>query len=300
MAKKHKISRLTIVNAKITSIVSVTLVLLLMGLTVLTFFMGKGISSYMKENMSFSVMLSENVSDAEISSLRKSLDGMPFVKSSLFISKEEAKEQLIQDLGEDPEELLGYNPATDCIEIYLHSNYANSDSLVYVSEQIKAQTNVDDLLYRQEALDLVNDNLTKISTILLGLSLVLLFISFTLIRNTIRLSIYAKRFIINTMRLVGATNGFIRKPFVIRNIVDGVIAALLANVLIMGLLYYLSQQYADLRSVLQTNDMIYVFASVVVLGIAITYISTIFAVNHYLRMKTNHLYYIKYINENYA
>lgn len=292
MAKKHKINRLTIINAKITSIVSVTLVLLLMGLTVLTFFMGNGISSYMKENMSFSVMLSEDVSDAEINSLRKKLDGMSFVKSSLFISKEEAKEQLIQDLGEDPEELLGFNPATDCIEIYLHSNYANSDSLVFVSQQIKAQTNVDDLLYRQEALDLVNDNLTKISTILLGLSLVLLFISFTLIRNTIRLSIYSKRFIINTMRLVGATNGFIRKPFIIRNIVDGVIAALLANVLIMGLLYYLSQQYADLRSVLQTNDMIYVFASVVVLGIAITYISTIFAVNHYLRMKTNHLYYI--------
>ena len=292
MAKKHKINRLTIINAKITSIVSVTLVLLLMGLTVLTFFMGNGISSYMKENMSFSVMLSEDVSDAEISNLRKNLDGMPFVKSSLFISKEEAKEQLIEDLGEDPEELLGFNPATDCIEIYLHSNYANSDSLIFVSQQIKAQTNVDDLLYRQEALDMVNDNLTKISTILLGLSLVLLFISFTLIRNTIRLSIYAKRFIINTMRLVGATNGFIRKPFVIRNIVDGVIAALLANVLIMGLLYYLSQQYADLRSVLQTNDMIYVFASVVVLGIAITYISTIFAVNHYLRMKTNHLYYI--------
>ena len=292
MAKKHKISRLTIVNAKITSIVSVTLVLLLMGLTVLTFFMGKGISSYMKENMSFSVMLSENVSDAEISSLRKSLDGMPFVKSSLFISKEEAKEQLIQDLGEDPEELLGYNPATDCIEIYLHSNYANSDSLVYVSEQIKAQTNVDDLLYRQEALDLVNDNLTKISTILLGLSLVLLFISFTLIRNTIRLSIYSKRFIINTMRLVGATNGFIRKPFILRNIVDGVIAALLANVAIVGLLYYLSIQYADIRIVLQTNDLIYVFVSVIVLGVVITYVSTIFAVNHYLRMKTNHLYYI--------
>ena len=292
MAKKHKINRLTIINAKITSIVSVTLVLLLMGLTVLTFFMGKGISSYMKENMSFSVMLSEDVSDAQISTLRKNLDGMPFVKSSLFISKEEAKEQLIQDLGEDPEELLGYNPATDCIEIYLHSNYANSDSLIFVSEQIKAQTNVDDLLYRQEALDLVNDNLTKISTILLGLSLVLLFISFTLIRNTIRLSIYSKRFIINTMRLVGATNGFIRKPFVIRNIVDGVIAALLANVLIMALLYYLSKQYADLRSVMQTNDMIYVFASVIVLGIVITYVSTIFAVNHYLRMKTNHLYYI--------
>ena len=292
MAKKQKINRLTLINAKITSIVSVTLVLLLMGLTVLTFFVGRGLSSYVKENMSFSVMLDENVTDAQITVLRKRLDAMPFVKSSLFISKDKAKEQLIEDLGEDPEELLGYNPATDCIEIYLHSNYANSDSLTFVSQKIKAETNVDDLLYRQEALDLVNDNLAKISTILLVLSLVLLFISFTLIRNTIRLSIYSKRFIINTMRLVGATNSFIRKPFIMRNIVDGIIAGLLANILIIGLLYYLGEQYADLRSVLQTNDLIYVFVSVIVLGIGITYISTIFAVNHYLRMRTNHLYYI--------
>ena len=292
MAKKHKINRFTILNAKITSIVSVTLVLLLMGLTILTFFMGHGISTYMKENMSFSVMLSEDVSDSEITTLRNQLDGMKFVKSSLFISKEEAKEQLIEDLGEDPEELLGYNPVTDCIEIYLHSNYANSDSLVFVSEQIKAQTNVDDLLYRQEALDLVNENLTKISTVLLGLSVVLLFISFTLIRNTIRLSIYSKRFIMNTMRLVGATNRFIRKPFIIRNMVDGVLAALLANLAIMGLLYYLSKQYADLRSVLQTYDLIYVFAGVFVLGIIISYISTIFAVNRYLRLRSDDLYYI--------
>ena len=292
MAKRHKINRLTLINAKITSIVSVTLVLLLLGLTVLTFFVGKGITSYVKENMSFSVMLNEDVTDLQITDLRKRLDAMPFVKSSLFISKEQAKEQLIEDLGEDPEELLGYNPATDCIDIYLHSNYANSDSLAIVSKTIKAQTNVDDLLYRQEALDLVNDNLARISAVLLVLSLILLFISFTLIRNTIRLSIYSKRFIINTMRLVGATNRFIRRPFIIRNIVDGVFAGLLANVLIMGLLYYLGQQYADLRSILQTEDLLYVFASVFVLGIVITYLSTVFAVNHYLKMKANHLYYI--------
>ena len=292
MAKKHKINRLTLINAKITSIVSVTLVLLLLGLTVLTFFVGKGITAYVKENMSFSVMLNEDVTDLQITALRKSLDAMPFVKSSLFISKEKAKQQLIEDLGEDPEELLGYNPATDCIDIYLLSDYANSDSLVMVSQMIKAQTNVDDLLYRQEALDLVNDNLAKVSAILLVLSLVLLFISFTLIRNTIRLSIYSKRFIINTMRLVGATNGFIRKPFIIRNIVDGIFAGLLANVLIMGLLYYLGEQYADLRSVLQTQDLIYVFAAVIVLGMVITYLSTVLAVNHYLKMKANHLYYI--------
>ena len=237
-------------------------------------------------------MLNEDVTDLQITDLRKRLDAMPFVKSSLFISKEQAKEQLIEDLGEDPEELLGYNPVTDCIEIYLHSNYANSDSLAIVSKTIKAQTNVDDLLYRQEALDLVNDNLARISAILLVLSIILLFISFTLIRNTIRLSIYSKRFIINTMRLVGATNKFIRRPFILRNIGDGILAGLLANVLIMGLLYYLGEQYADLRSILQTQDLIYVFASVIVLGIIITYLSTVFAVNHYLKMKANHLYYI--------
>jgi cell division transport system permease protein len=292
MAKRHKINRLTLINAKITSIVSVTLVLLLLGLTVLTFFVGKGITSYVKENMSFSVMLNEDVTDLQITDLRKRLDAMPFVKSSLFISKEQAKEQLIEDLGEDPEELLGYNPVTDCIDIYLHSNYANSDSLAIVSKTIKAQTNVDNLLYRQEALDLVNDNLARISAILLVLSIILLFISFTLIRNTIRLSIYSKRFIINTMRLVGATNKFIRRPFILRNIGDGILAGLLANVLIMGLLYYLGEQYADLRSILQTQDLIYVFASVIVLGIIITYLSTVFAVNHYLKMKANHLYYI--------
>ncbi len=292
MAKRHKINRLTLINAKITSIVSVTLVLLLLGLTVLTFFVGKGITSYVKENMSFSVMLNEDVTDLQITDLRKRLDAMPFVKSSLFISKEQAKEQLIEDLGEDPEELLGYNPVTDCIDIYLHSNYANSDSLAIVSKTIKAQTNVDDLLYRQEALDLVNDNLARISAILLVLSIILLFISFTLIRNTIRLSIYSKRFIINTMRLVGATNKFIRRPFILRNIGDGILAGLLANVLIMGLLYYLGEQYADLRSVLQIQDLIYVFASVIILGIIITYLSTVFAVNHYLKMKATHLYYI--------
>ena len=292
MAKKDKINRLTLINAKITSVVSVTLVLLLLGLTVLTFFVGKGITAYVKENMSFSVMLSEDVTDLQITDLGKRLDAMTFVKSSLFISKEQAKEQLIEDLGEDPEELLGYNPATDCIDIYLHSDYANSDSLTMVSQKIKAQTNVDDLLYRQEALDLVNDNLGRISAILLVLSLILLFISFTLIRNTIRLSIYSKRFIINTMRLVGATNSFIRRPFIIKNIVDGIFAGLLANALIMGLLYYVGEQYADLRSVLQTQDLIYVFASVIILGIVITYLSTLLAVNHYLKMKANHLYYI--------
>jgi cell division transport system permease protein len=225
-------------NAKITSIVSITLVLVLLGLTILTLFLGNRLSDYVKENVSFSVILEHNVTDAQIAETRKRLDDMPFVKSSRFISKEEAKELLIQDLGEDPEELLGFNPAPDCIEIFLKSEYANTDSLAKVSEIIKAETNIDDLLYQQEVIELINNNLSKITAILLILSVVLLFISFTLISNTIRLSIYAKRFLIHTMNLVGAVDAFIRKPFVKEHMIMGIIAGLLADGIILGILYY--------------------------------------------------------------
>jgi cell division transport system permease protein len=208
MTKKYRVNKAMFFNAKITSIVSITLVLVLLGLTILTLFLGNRLSDYVKENVSFSVILEHNVTDAQIAETRKRLDDMPFVKSSRFIGKEEAKELLIQDLGEDPEELLGFNPAPDCIEIFLKSEYANTDSLAKVSEIIKAETNIDDLLYQQEVIELINNNLSKITAILLILSVVLLFISFTLISNTIRLSIYAKRFLIHTMNLVGAVDAF--------------------------------------------------------------------------------------------
>ena len=279
-------------NAKITSIVSITLVLVLLGLTILTLFLGNRLSDYVKENVSFSVILEHNVTDAQIAETRKRLDDMPFVKSSRFIGKEEAKELLIQDLGEDPEELLGFNPAPDCIEIFLKSEYANTDSLAKVSEIIKAGTNIDDLLYQQEVIELINNNLSKITAILLILSVVLLFISFTLISNTIRLSIYAKRFLIHTMNLVGAVDAFIRKPFVKEHMIMGIIAGLLADGIILGILYYFGMEYADLRSILTVNDITLLFGTVIVLGIIITGTATVVSVNHYLKMDPDSLYYV--------
>ena len=172
------------------------MVLVLLGLTLLIIFMGNGLSNYMKENMSFNVMLNADVTDAQIGRIRKNLDAQPFVKSSRFISKEEAKEELIKELGDDPEELLGYNPALDCIEIFLHSAYANNDSIAVIDKVIRQDNNVTDLLFQQEAIDLINNNLSKVMTLLLILSAILLFISFTLIRNIIRLSVYSKRFLI--------------------------------------------------------------------------------------------------------
>jgi len=292
MAGKKKVSTARFLNAKITSTISISLVLVLLGITILVLFMGNGLSRFVKENMSFNVMLSTEVSDAEISKVRNNLDSQPFVKSSRFISKEEAKEQLIRDLGEDPEELLGYNPAQDCIEIFLHSEYANSDSIAVINKTIRKNSNVTDLLYQQEAIDLINDNLSKVMTILLILAAVLLLISFTLIRNTIRLSVYSKRFIINTMKLVGATGGFIRKPFVINNIFTGIIAGIIADLIILGIITYFSREYAEIQPIISSMDLIIIFTIVILLGVIISTLATAFAVNRYVKMKSDQLYYV--------
>lgn len=279
-------------NAKITSTISITLVLVLLGVTLLILFMGNSLSKQVKENVSFNVMLSAGVSDAEISNIRRRLDAQPFVRSSRFISKEEAKEQLIEELGEDPEELLGYNPALDCIEIFLHSEYANSDSIAMINKVIREESNVIDLLYQQEAIDLINENLSKVMTLLLVLAVVLLFISFTLIRNTIRLSVYSKRFIIHTMKLVGATDSFIRKPFVVSNIYTGIIAGIMADGIILGLISYFNREYAALQPIITPTDLSIIFAVVILMGMLISSLASAFAVNRYVRMRSDQLYYV--------
>lgn len=292
MSKKKKISAYRFVNAKITSTISVTLVLILLGMTILIWFLGNGLSSYVKENINFSVILDTDINDAQIQRIRKNIDGQPFVKSSRFVSKEEAKEQLIIDLGEDPEELLGYNPAYDAIEIFIFSEYANADSIAYISNTIRDQSNVSDLLYRQEAIDMINDNISKITAVLLVISIVLVFISFALIRNTIRLSIYSKRFIINTMKLVGANGSFIRKPFIRSNVVTGILAGILANISILLILVYFNRSYTELRAFVNLFELGVVFGIVVFMGVFISVLATHFAVNRYLKMDADNMYYV--------
>lgn len=291
MSNKKKVSVARFLNAKITSTISISLVLVLLGLTLIILFMGKGLSQYMKESMSFNVMLSSDVSDARITAIRKNLDAQPFVKSSRFISKQEAKDQLIKDLGEDPEELLGYNPAQDCIEIFLHAEYANNDSILMINRIIRQDNNVTDILYQQEAIDLINNNLSKVMRILLILAAILLFISFALIRNTIRLSIYSKRFLIHTMKLVGATSAFIRKPFVVQNVYTGIVAGIIANTILWLMITYFSREYIQIEPFISGTDLWIIYGIVILLGILIATLATTFAVNRYLKMQTDHLYY---------
>ena len=276
----------------ITSSISTTLVLLLLGLVVFFVLTAHNLSVYVRENISFSVLISDDMKEADILKLQKKLNQEPFVKQSEYISKKQALKEQTEAMGTDPEEFLGYNPFTASIEIKLHSDYANSDSIAKIEKMIKKNTNIQDVLYRKELIDAVNDNIRNISLVLLALAVVLTFISFALINNTIRLAIYSKRFLIHTMKLVGASWGFIRGPFLRKNVWSGILAAIVADSVLMGTAYWAVTYEQELLQVITPEVMLIVCASVLVFGIVITWLCAYFSMNKYLRMKANSLYYI--------
>ena len=276
----------------ITSSISTTLVLLLLGLVVFFVLAAHNLSIYVRENINFSVLISDDMKEADILKLQKRLDKEPFVKQTEYISKKQALKEQTEAMGTDPEEFLGYNPFTASIEIKLHSDYANSDSIAKIEKLIKKNTNIQEVLYQRELIDLVNENIRNISLVLLTLAVVLTLISFALINNTIRLAIYSKRFLIHTMKLVGASWGFIRRPFLRRNIWSGVLAGIMADAILMGAAYWLVSYEPELIRVITPEVMILVYGSVLVFGIIITFLCAYLSINKYLRMKASTLYYI--------
>ena len=276
----------------ITSSISTTLVLLLLGLVVFFVLAAHNLSIYVRENINFSVLISDDMKEADILKLQKRLDKEPFVKQTEYISKKQALKEQTEAMGTDPEELLGYNPFTASIEIKLHSDYANSDSIAKIEKLIKKNTNIQEVLYQRELIDLVNENIRNISLVLLTLAVVLTLISFALINNTIRLAIYSKRFLIHTMKLVGASWGFIRRPFLRRNIWSGVLAGIMADAILMGAAYWLVSYEPELIRVITPEVMLLVSGSVLVFGIIITFLCAYLSINKYLRMKASTLYYI--------
>ncbi len=292
MKSKGAISKTTFINSKVTSAISVSLVLFLLGLILILSLFANNISIYVKENMSFSIVLSEDMKDVDIMKLQKKIEAAPYAKSTTYISKEKAAEEVKQDLGEDPEKFLGYNPFQASIEVKLNSEYANSDSIAKIENQLKQNTNINNIIYRKNLLDSVNKNIKNIGFILLILAGLLLVISFALINNTIRLMIYSKRFLIHTMKLVGATNSFIRKPFILSNIVTGIIAAIIAIGMLVGLLYYVSSGLSIFSEIINPDLIFIIFGIVLIFGVLISIIATFFAVNKYLRIKGGDLYHI--------
>ena len=276
----------------ITSSISTTLVLLLLGLVVFFVLTAHNMSVYVRENISFSVLISDDMKEADILKLQKKLNQEPFVKQSEYISKKQALKEQTEAMGTDPEEFFGYNPFTASLEIKLHSDYANSDSIAKIEKMIKKNSNIQDVLYRKELIDAVNENIRNISLVLLALAVVLTFISFALINNMIRLAIYSKRFLIHTMKLVGASWSFIRGPFLRKNVWSGVLAGMLADAILMGTAYWAVTYEQELIQVITPEVMLIVCGSVLVFGIVITWLCAYISMNKYLRMKANTLYYI--------
>ena len=292
MAEGKKVGSVSFFNSRLTSIISIALVLFLLGLILLMGLLGNKLSVYVKENLSFSIVLKDNQKEGDIKKMQKSLDALPFIKSTEYISKEQAAKELEEELGESPETFLGFNPLQASIEVKLYSAYANPDSLQLIEKKIKNYTSVSDLLYRKDMMQIVNDNVKRVSLILLTLAVMLMIISFVLISNTIRLLIYSKRFLIHTMKLVGATPGFIRRPFVRYNVVSGIFASILAILMLTGALYYLQNELSGFIQILDIKALVIVYAAVFVLGILLSVSATVLAVNKYLRMSVDKLYYI--------
>ena len=276
----------------VTSSISTTLVLLLLGLVVFFVLGAHNLSVYVKENINFSILISDDMKESDILKLQKKLDKEPFVKATEYISKKQALREQTEAMGTDPQEFLGYNPFTASIEVKLHSDYANSDSITKIEKKIKKNTNIQEVLYQKDLIDAVNDNIRNISLMLLGLAVILTFISFALINNTIRLTIYSKRFLIHTMKLVGASWSFIRRPFLRRNFWIGVLSAVIADAVLWGAAYWLVSYEPELIRVITPDVMLLVSVSVLIFGVLITWLCALLSINKYLKMKAGTLYYI--------
>lgn len=275
----------------ITSSISTMLVLLLLGLVVFFVLTANNLSVYVRENIAFSILISDDMKEPDILNYQKQLDAEPYVKETTYISKAQALKEQTEAMGTDPAEFLGYNPFTASIEVKLNADYANSDSIEWIKEDILSNKHVMEINYPQDLLDAVNRNIRKISLVLLGLAALLTLISFALINNTIRLAVYSKRFLIHTMKLVGASWGFIRRPFILRNIWVGILAALIADAALIGMAYALVNYEPDLLAVVTPQVMLTVMGSVFVFGVIITSLCALISINKYLKMKVSELYY---------
>ena len=276
----------------ITSSISTTLVLLLLGMVVFFVLSANNLSTYVRENIGISVLVSDDMKEPEALKFQKSLNEKSYVKESIYISKEQALKEQTEAMGTDPAEFLGYNPFTASIEIKLNAQYANSDSIAWIEKEILTNKKVMEVSYPQNLIDSVNRNIQKVSLFLLGLAALLTLISFALINNTIRLAIYSKRFLIHTMKLVGASWSFIRRPFLVRNVWIGVLAGIMADAILLGMAYMLVKYEPQLIEIITPNALLIVMASVFVFGLAITFLCAYISINKYLRMKASALYYI--------
>ena len=285
------ISRYRLGSSYLTLVVSVSLVLFLLGILGMILINARQLSDYFRESLSFTIMLKEDAREADIRMLQKELDAKPYVKQTEYVSKDEAAVKLKDDLGEDFLDFLGYNPLMPTIDVYLLADYTHPDSVMKIEKRILEYPVVDEVYYQESILTLINENVRKITAFLLTISALLFLIALTIINNTIRLSIYSKRFLINTMQLIGANRSFIRKPFLLKSLFFGFLAALIAIGLLMGLMFLVEKEFFTLFTYENINLFLFLCLALIAAGVIINAVSTFFALNRYLGMHEDKLYF---------
>ncbi len=287
---ENKHSRRRLRSSYITTIISISLVLFMLGMLGLIILNARQISTHVKENIGFSIILDKGIKKQEITHIKDLLDAEVFVKNIEYIDPDLAAKEFQEALGEDFVKFIGENPLLPSFDVKLNAEYANPDSLAKIEAELLENTKIKEVFYQADLVEAVNKNMNKIGLYLLGFSGLLLIIAMALINNTIRLSIYSKRFLIKTMQLVGARHSFIRRPFVARGIGNGIVAAFIAIGLIITFLYYLQKQLPELIDFKNIELYGALFIIVLILGILISWISTNLAVRKYLRIETGDLY----------
>ena len=276
----------------VTLCISTSMVLVLLGLVVFSVLTSRNLSHWVRENLMVTVMLNDKVTVKDAKLLCDDLYQRPYARNIDYISREQALKEQTAAMGSDPSEFLGTNPFSATIELRLNSDYANSDSLKWIAEELKKNPKVADVAYQVDLMDKVNSNLTKVNILLLVIAGLLTFISFSLINNTVRLSVYSRRFLIHTMKLVGASWGFIRRPFMRNGLLVGILAAIIAIMVLGGCVYGLYYYEPNMVNIITWVELTITAGAVLLFGILITSISSYISVNKFLKMSAGDLYKI--------
>ena len=275
-----------------TTTISVALVLFLVGLESMLFLSAHELMRHVKESMVLSIVMTEGANTEDVARMEHLLEVVPYSLDYQYISREQALQEHIENLGEDPQDFLGFNPLTDAFEVHLNATYAQTDSVAKIEESLLTLPFVDKVVYQKDVMKVLDNNLSEVSLMLSGIAVILLLIALVLISNTIQLQVYSKRFIINTMRLVGATPWVIKWPFVRRNLRMGIEAALVALILLSMTYYYCQVRLGVMLFPLTWQNMAFVVVLMLAIGLLITFLASVAATNRYIRMKTSKMYEI--------
>lgn len=283
-ASPDKFARRRARSSAVSTVIGIALVLFMLGILGVLVLNARKLSTYVKENIQVQVFLQEDIKEADVLKLQKMLDAEAFTLQTTYVSKEDAARALQEELGENFVAFLGYNPLQAAIDLRMQASYAHPDSIEAVVGLLESYAEVDEVVYSPNLIRQINENVNKIGLVLLGFSALLLMVAIALINNTIRLTIYSKRFIIRSMQLVGATTRFIQRPFLVNSVLQGIVASFIAILLLLAVLYAIRREIPEF---FELNDLVLflqLFALVALLGIIIAFLSTLFAVRRYLRM----------------